>query len=82
LARTPHHAHNVSFTFMDEQPTNPGERFSSLSIDPNATCSECGASGAFDFGHIKLCTRCYSEKGSCCAEFGKDDLGQEIQKSE
>jgi hypothetical protein len=67
---------------MSEQPTNPGEPINSLSIDPNATCSECGACGAFDFGHIKLCTQCYTEKGSCCPEFGKDDLWQQNEPPE
>jgi hypothetical protein len=42
--------------------------------DANATCDECGALGALTFDGVKLCLRCYSEKGSCCPEFGKDDL--------
>jgi hypothetical protein len=39
-----------------------------------ATCDECGAVGAFQFGEVLLCTDCYAGKGSCCPEFGKDDL--------
>ena len=42
--------------------------------DANATCDECGELGAFTFTGVKLCLRCYSERGSCCPEFGKDDL--------
>lgn len=42
--------------------------------DPNAACDRCGAFGAFAFGDVKLCLNCYTEKGSCCPEFGRDDL--------
>ena len=41
--------------------------------DADATCDECGAHGAFTFDGVKLCFRCYSERGSCCADFGQDD---------
>ena len=47
---------------------------SSPLADANAACEECGVFGAFTFGDRKLCVQCYSEKGSCCPEFGKDDL--------
>lgn len=47
---------------------------SPLSADAGVTCDECGKFGAFTFGDKKLCEQCYSEKGSCCPEFGKDDL--------
>lgn len=43
-------------------------------VNPDAICDECGASGAFAFDGVTLCVRCYAEKGSCCPEFGKDDL--------
>lgn len=49
--------------------------------DPGATCDECGVFGAFDFGHVKLCGGCYEGKGSCCPEFGKDDLWQAHENS-
>lgn len=42
--------------------------------DPNATCDRCGAYGAFAFADTSLCLQCYTEKGSCCPEFGRDDL--------
>ncbi len=45
--------------------------------DPNAVCDECGVFGAFAFESVKLCVNCYVEKGSCCAELGKDDLGMD-----
>ncbi|PTY07159.1 hypothetical protein DB347_07555 [Opitutaceae bacterium EW11] len=40
-------------------------------------CAECGASGAHEIAGTVLCERCYAEKGSCCPEFGKDDLWTE-----
>lgn len=42
--------------------------------DRELVCDECGAAGAFSFGDVKLCMDCYVAKGSCCPEFGKDDL--------
>ena len=51
-----------------EQPPAPP------AVDPAVRCSECGVPGAIDFAGLLLCPRCYSEKGSCCPEFGKDDL--------
>lgn len=44
------------------------------SVDRSTACDECGAFGAVAVGDRWLCERCYSEKGSCCPEFGKDDL--------
>lgn len=43
-------------------------------VDPALVCDECGAFGAFEFGGVTLCVDCYAGKGSCCPEFGKDDL--------
>ncbi len=43
-------------------------------VDPEAQCDECGVFGAHQFGDKHLCTDCYVGKGSCCPEFGKDDL--------
>jgi len=45
-------------------------------VDTAIACDECGAFGAFAFDGVNLCPACYSEKGSCCPEFGKDDLWQ------
>ena len=61
---------------MNRQPTPQHCPTESPKVDSAAVCSECGAFGAFDFGDFKLCPTCYSEKGSCCPEFGKDDLWQ------
>jgi hypothetical protein len=41
--------------------------------DANAICDACGSLGAFAFDGVELCLRCYSEKGACCADSGKDD---------
>jgi hypothetical protein len=43
-------------------------------FDENAVCGACGAFGAFHFGDRTLCQNCYEGCGSCCPEFGKDDL--------
>jgi hypothetical protein len=37
-------------------------------------CDVCGAHDATGFGDRRLCTDCYVGCGSCCPEFGKDDL--------
>lgn len=55
---------------MKEHPTCS----SNQAPDPAARCGECGAFGATQFGDLFLCTDCYAGKGSCCPEFGKDDL--------
>jgi len=57
---------STNSTPRDANPPDP--------IDRSATCEECGAFGAVAVGDRWLCERCYSEKGSCCPEFGKDDL--------
>ena len=59
--------------FMNQE-SKPSTSSSAPVADPNAVCDECGAYGAFDFVDVKLCVQCYTEKGSCCAESGKDDL--------
>jgi hypothetical protein len=60
-------------TSSDEQQSldKPSEP---LTANPEAPCSECGALGAYEFEGAKLCVNCYAQKGSCCPEFGKDDL--------
>lgn len=47
---------------------------SSLELDESARCDECGRFGAFDLGERSFCEECYQSRGSCCMEFGKDDL--------
>lgn len=59
---------------MNQEPKPDKPVCSPPVADANATCDECGAFGAFAFDGVKLCVRCYTEKGSCCPEFGKDDL--------
>lgn len=45
-----------------------------LELDKDAVCERCGCFGAFHFdGHV-LCPECYQGCGSCCPEFGQDDL--------
>lgn len=43
-------------------------------FDPEVQCDECGVFGAYGVGDNHLCADCYAGKGSCCREFGKDDL--------
>jgi hypothetical protein len=45
-----------------------------LPFDENAVCESCGQFGAYRFGDVSLCQECYTLRGSCCPEFGKDDL--------
>lgn len=42
--------------------------------DDNLACELCGRFGAFRIGGRALCESCCSGCGSCCPEFGKDDL--------
>lgn len=51
---------------------NNGVRF-----DENAACERCGRFGVFAFEGEKLCAECYGASGSCCAEFGGNDLTAE-----
>ena len=53
---------------------------SRLEMDPNAVCESCGRFGAFQFGERTLCQDCYTACGSCCPEFGKDDLWKFIDE--
>lgn len=46
----------------------------SPSFDPDTPCSGCGQFGAFVFDGALLCADCYEKRGSCCPEFGADDL--------
>ncbi len=43
-------------------------------FNASAVCDVCGRFGAFEIGAQHLCTDCYEAKGSCCPEFGADDL--------
>ena len=59
---------------MNDEPQQPSKDYALPLEGANAACDECGTLGAFTFQGVKLCLHCYSEKGSCCPEFGKDDL--------
>lgn len=41
-------------------------------LDATARCDECGASGAYAFAEVTLCLTCYTQRGSCCPEFGRE----------
>lgn len=43
-------------------------------FDESAACDTCGRFGAFRFDGGCLCADCYEKRGSCCPEFGSDDL--------
>jgi hypothetical protein len=53
---------------------NGPESKNGLRYDEAAACERCGKFGAFDVGERWLCATCYEESGSCCPEFGADDL--------
>ncbi len=38
------------------------------------SCEKCGAPDALEVGGRSVCEACYSQAGSCCLEFGADDL--------
>lgn len=59
------------FWDMEAQPHN-----TALHADEKATCDRCGKFDAFDIAGRKLCGDCYQIAGSCCPEFGADDLWQ------
>jgi hypothetical protein len=43
-------------------------------FDENAPCDACGRFGSHGFDGARLCPDCYEKRGSCCPEFGADDL--------
>jgi len=45
-----------------------------IKFKPETACDNCGRFGAFDLGDQHLCSDCYIECGSCCMEFGGNDL--------
>lgn len=62
---------------MDDVPNTSAN----LNADPNATCERCGRFGAFNVAGQWLCASCYEASGSCCPEFGADDLWAERGKN-
>lgn len=59
---------------MDPKLDSAGNDAAPPAFVPDVTCDACGAFGAFEFADQKLCQSCYTERGSCCAEFGGHDL--------
>lgn len=56
---------------------NTGAPDGKLRLDENAACDTCGKFGAYHVDERTLCPECYTGCGSCCPEFGKDDLWAE-----
>jgi len=65
---------------MKEVRENTGETDNLPRPDENAVCDVCGRPGAFHFGDRLVCQDCYTGCGSCCPEFGKDDLWTFLDK--
>jgi hypothetical protein len=53
---------------------NPTFMSNQVRFDENAACERCGQYGVYLFDGEKLCAACYEKRGSCCPEFGCDDL--------
>lgn len=49
----------------------------SIPFEPDTACESCGRFGAFRLDGRVLCGECIAGSGSCCPEFGKDDLWTE-----
>ena len=43
-------------------------------LNESVVCDVCGRFGAYRISERWLCQECYTGSGSCCPEFGKDDL--------
>lgn len=61
-----------SATATRVEPGHPGR--GPLRLVPELRCDQCGGFEAFDLGDRRLCEDCYRTCGSCCLEFGADDL--------
>lgn len=59
---------------MKTENQNPEATATPAGLDANAVCDTCGKYGAYHLGERALCGECYAGCGSCCPEFGKDDL--------
>jgi hypothetical protein len=44
-----------------------------IKIEEELQCDECGRFGAAQIGDKKLCADCYGTKCSCCPEFGREN---------
>jgi hypothetical protein len=50
------------------------ETTNEVKLSEAAVCDRCGKFGAFEFDGATLCQDCFQGCGSCCPEFGADDL--------
>ncbi len=57
---------------QDIQPVQ--ESKTAPTFNESVACDVCGRFGAYRLGERWLCPDCYTGSGSCCPEFGKDDL--------
>jgi hypothetical protein len=55
-------------------PMNIDQLISGVPFEENFPCDRCGQFGSFKFQGASLCQNCYESCGSCCPEFGADDL--------
>ena len=44
-------------------------------------CSYCGRPTELVIGGLPICEECYQNAGSCCLEFGGDDLWQKREEA-
>jgi hypothetical protein len=44
-------------------------------------CRFCGRPTEIILGGLPICEGCYEERGSCCLEFGGEDLWQEREQA-
>ncbi|MDW8342990.1 MAG: hypothetical protein RMM51_00690 [Verrucomicrobiae bacterium] len=57
--------------------TRPARHIDAVDQSPTLpACERCGAPRASRIADRWLCTDCYTAAGSCCPEFGADDLWQ------
>ncbi len=45
-----------------------------VKTDDEARCERCGNPAPYEVGDRRVCEDCYGVCGSCCLEFGADDL--------
>ncbi|HLS28005.1 MAG TPA: hypothetical protein VK041_05095 [Opitutales bacterium] len=45
-------------------------------------CDRCGRPAAIEADDVKLCSECYQLVGSCCMEFGGEDLWDDVVNEE
>jgi hypothetical protein len=63
----------------ENQPTGHGPK-GWLEKGPAAVCNRCGRPAVVEIEGQSLCEECYQLPGSCCMEFGADDLWKEDQR--